>query len=62
MIAVDSVEIVEVETHDVVALHIRESEFENHLVGYETSLYLNIGESLCACRECRYESYGECQY
>lgn len=48
-IAVDGVEIAEVELQDAVALHVRESEFENHLVGYETCLSPYVGESLCAC-------------
>lgn len=48
-IAVDGVEIAEVELQNAVALYVRESEFENHLVGYETCLSPYVGESLCAC-------------
>lgn len=48
-IAVDGVEIAEVELQNAVALHVRESEFVNHLVGYETCLSPYVGESLCAC-------------
>lgn len=48
-IAVDGIEIAEVELQNAVALYVRESEFENHLVGYETCLSPYVGESLCAC-------------
>lgn len=48
-IAVDGIEIAEIELQNAVALYVRESEFENHLVGYETCLSPYVGESLCAC-------------
>lgn len=48
-IAAYAVEIVEVDVQQAVALNAVQSKFNNHLVGDEASLCLDICESLCIC-------------